>query len=147
APIQGTNLAHARVPDGDVTSMAALHDGRVCAAFRNKDRSYVVRLCSHALAKDSVAFQVVGQVRAAGLFPGESVVILGLDDGTVRECDLATGGEMRAFACPSPVLAVEVNADHSRILAGCADGTARLWDRLSRTELRVVRHRAGVRAV
>jgi WD40 repeat protein len=147
-PDRGVDLARTRVADGDVMTVAALPDGRVCAACRNRDRTCVVRHWAHGLADDpGAAFPVDGQVRSSALLPDGSAIVLGLENGTVRLCDPVTGREERSLAGGSPVLAVAVSDDGARILTGCADGTAHLWDRASGRELQVVRHRAAVRAV
>jgi WD40 repeat protein len=82
------------------------------------------------------AWSILAQKRLAGhtgratcveTLPGGTHIVSGGDDGTVRQWDLATGGEVRKFEHGAPVTAIAVRGDGQRLASAGANSVVRLW--------------------
>lgn len=78
-------------------------------------------------------------VTALESLPGGPRVVSGSSDGTVREWDLATGGEVRKLEHGGPVTSIAVRPDGARIASASDNHTVRLWNTADGKQLAEIR--------
>jgi WD40 repeat protein len=89
-----------------------------------------------------------GPIWSVAISPDDRLLAMGMDDGTLRLWNPATGEAVRSLeAHAGPVWSVAFNADGTRMATASDDGTVKLWDTATKELRQTFEHETAVRPV
>src|SRR5262249_34523352 len=89
-----------------------------------------------------------GPIWSVALSPDDRLLVMGMDDGTLRLWNPATGEVVNTLdAHAGPVWSIAFNADGTRMATASDDGLVKVWDTAAKKGQQTFKHEPAVRAV